>query len=126
MPPPTYGDGKSENPRISIGDRGDAAHAYSALSFLVYDDAETPIRTLRSIALAVRAAAMRYDSHRATVIGPSARSPAEYGSSAGKMMSGCSRSITRLNVASRPFSSNSARLSSGRIVPRYPIATTMG
>jgi len=59
MPPPTYGEGNNENPRTSIGDRGDAAHAYSALSFLVYADAETPMRTLRSTALAVRAAAMR-------------------------------------------------------------------
>jgi len=37
---------------MSIGERADAAHAYSVLSSVRYDDAATPTRTCRSRLLA--------------------------------------------------------------------------
>ena len=49
---------------MSIGDFGDAAHAYSALSARVKFDAATPTFTFVSIAFATRAASVRYAVHR--------------------------------------------------------------
>src|SRR6185503_15008973 len=63
MPPPMYGDGNSENPTMSMGERGDEAHAKRVLSSVRNEEAATPTRTWGSRLFASFAAAVRYDSH---------------------------------------------------------------
>src|SRR5437764_1467593 len=52
-------DGNSENPTTSTGEPRAAAHAYSVLSRRSYEEAETPMRTWRSVCLAIADARVR-------------------------------------------------------------------